>query len=73
MNERVVFVAHFDGMPEKLEQLLGDTGFIVPASKAIPPEDRVLVQFDENRTGRPGGERHWLPKGCLAREVKHDV
>ncbi len=67
-RERVVFTDAYDGMAEELDVLVGDAGFIVPASRKIPADDRVLVQFDENRTGRPGGERHWIPEGCLEPE-----
>lgn len=64
-NVRVVYGESYEDMPEKLDVLVGDSGFIVPASRSLPPDDRFLVQFDENKTGRPGGERHWIPKRCL--------
>lgn len=70
--ERVVFAEPYDEMPAKLEVLVGDAGFIVPASRRFPFKDRVLVQFDENKTGRAGGERHWIPEYCLDPEVRTD-
>jgi len=64
-DDRVVFVHSYDGMPDELDVLVGDTGFIVTVSGIVPYEGRVLVQFDENKTGRAGGERHWIPEWCL--------
>ncbi|AAM88749.1 ASCH domain-containing protein [Natrialba phage PhiCh1] len=71
-RERVTFAESYDDMPEKLDVLVGDSGFIVPASNAISFKERVLVQFDENKTGRPGGERHWIPDRCLEREPERE-
>lgn len=67
-RERVVFSEAYDEMADKLEVLVGDHGFVVQASRQFTSDGRVLVQFDENRTGRPGGERHWIPKRCLQPE-----
>ena len=67
--ERVVFTEAYEGMPEKLEILIGDAGFIVPASHLFGG-DTLLVQFDENKTGRAGGERHWIPVTALEPETE---
>lgn len=59
-KERVRFYVHTDDIKDDIEILEGDTGFVVQPG-VIPNGDRVLVQFDENKTGRAGGERHWIP------------
>lgn len=67
-KQRVRFVETYDGMPEEIEVLVGDTGFVVKPIEKLMFDGRVLVQFDENKTGRPGGERHWIPTDHLEPE-----
>lgn len=64
-RQRVRFAEPFDGMPNEIDQLVGDTGFVVRPIQKLMFDGKVLVQFDENKTGRPGGERHWIPASAL--------
>lgn len=64
-KKRVRFTKAYDGMRDELQVLVGDTGFVVRPLAKLKFDDRVLVQFDENKTGREGGERHWIPTDCL--------
>lgn len=67
-KQRVRFTEAYDEMPENLQVLIGDTGFVVRPLQKLEFDGRVLVQFDENKTGRPGGERHWIPTDNLELE-----
>lgn len=66
---KVILSDQWDTMPEKLEPLVGDSGFVVSAS-AIFGNGKVLVEFTENKTGRSGGERHWIPRECLSEHTE---
>lgn len=67
-EQRVRFADAYDEMPDEIEVLVGDTGFVVKPIEKLVFDDRVLVQFDENKTGRAGGERHWIPTEHLEPE-----
>ena len=68
-KERVTFAEAYDGMNPDLEPLVGDSGFVVNPNGIFIMDGKALVQFDENKTGRAGGERHWIPTECLGREA----
>lgn len=69
-KERVRFVEPYDGMRDELEVLVGDSGFVVRPLAKFKFDGKVLVQFDENKTGRAGGERHWIPTSSLEPEIE---
>lgn len=72
-KQRVRFAESYEDMPDKLEVLVGDSGFVVNPGGQFNMGGKVLVQFDENKTGRPGGERHWIPTDCLEPESEGEA
>lgn len=71
-KRRVRLVEAYPELPDELEVLVGDEGFVVNPGGKFNLGGKVLVQFDENKTGRPGGERHWIQTDYLEPLGEHD-
>lgn len=63
--QSVKLVREYEGMPDDKRVLVGDTGKLINPVPELSPGGKILVHFHNNKTGRRGGERHWMPTDCL--------
>lgn len=61
-GDRVLFADGYDDMSDEIAEYVGLEGLVVAGHKhpMSTTDDRTLVHFNENPTGRSGGPRYWV-------------